>query len=49
MRNCLLTMLGEIIVQVLCKENMTDELRETRDEILDNLEVGFYFVLLPSL
>ncbi len=41
MRNCVLTMMGEMIIKVLSKDDIDDKLKSARDDFLDNLEVTF--------
>lgn len=37
LRNCALQLMGNALIDSLTSENLTDEMRETRDEFLDNL------------
>ncbi len=39
MRNCVLTMMGEMIIKVLSKDDIDEKLKSARDDFLDNLEV----------
>lgn len=38
MRNCVLSVMGEILIKVLNKEDLDDKTKTTRDQFLDNLE-----------
>jgi len=38
MRNCVLGILGEIVIRVLSKENLDNNQKVTRDHFLDKLE-----------
>ena len=49
MRNCVLTMMGEMIIKVLSKDDIDDKLKSARDDFLDNLEVTFSSRLLEGL
>ena len=40
MRNGILGVLGEIVVQVLSKEELEDSAKKLRDQMLDHLEVS---------
>ena len=40
MRNGVLGLMGEIVVKVLCKEDLDDAAKKLRDQLLDKLEVG---------
>ena len=40
MRNGILGLMGEIVVKVLCKEDLDDTAKKLRDQLLDKLEVG---------
>ena len=40
MRNGILGLMGEIVVKVLCKEDLDDAAKKLRDQLLDKLEVG---------
>lgn len=40
MRNCVLTMMGEMLVKVLSKDDIDDKLKSVREDFLDNLEVS---------
>ena len=36
----MLTMMGEMLVRVLCKDDVDDKLKSVREDFLDNLEVS---------
>lgn len=38
MRNCVLDIIGEVVIQILTSETMDDILRETRNTFLDHLQ-----------
>ena len=40
MRNGILGLMGEIVVKVLCKEDLDDAAKKLRDQLLEKLEVG---------
>ena len=40
MRNGILGLMGEIVVKVLCKEDLDATAKKLRDHLLDKLEVG---------
>ena len=40
MRNGILGLMGEIVVKVLCKEDLDDAAKKLRDQLLDKLEVS---------
>ena len=40
MRNGILGLMGEIVVKVLCNEDLDDAAKKLRDQLLDKLEVG---------
>ncbi len=40
MRNCVLTMIGEMLVRVLSKDDIDEKLKSVRKDFLDNLEVS---------
>lgn len=40
MRNGILGLMGEIVVKVLCKEDLDDAAKKLRNQLLDKLEVG---------
>lgn len=40
MRNGILGLMGEIVVKVLCKEDLDAAAKKLRDQLLDKLEVG---------
>ena len=39
MRNGILGLMGEIVVKVLCKEDLDDTAKKLRDQLLDKMEV----------
>ena len=39
MRNCVLTMIGEMLMRVLSTDDIDDKLKSVREDFLDNLEV----------
>ena len=39
MRNGILGLMGEIVVKVLCKEDLDDAAKKLRDQLLDKMEV----------
>ena len=49
MRNGVLSVIGEIIVKVLSKEDLDPNLKNTRDKFLDRLEVLLFSSLLLAL
>lgn len=40
MRNGILGLMGEIVVKVLCKEDLDDAAKKLRDQLLDKMEVS---------
>ena len=40
MRNGILGLMGEIVVKVLCKEDLDDASKKLRDQLLDKMEVS---------
>ena len=53
MRNGILGLMGEIVVKVLCKEDLDDVSKKLRDQLLDKMEAsvtqdGCIFVLFFS-
>ena len=53
MRNGILGLMGEIVVKVLCKEDLDDVSKKLRDQLLDKMEasvrmVGFSFFFLAG-
>lgn len=54
MRNGILGLMGEIVVKVLCKEDLDDVSKKLRDQLLDKMEasvrmVAFHFLQLVIL
>ena len=46
MRNGVLGAMGEILIQVLSKDGLDDKMKDTRDQILEKLEVCTLFYSL---
>ena len=46
MRNGVLGVIGEIVMQVLSKDDLDKKAKETRDQLLDTLEVSVWFAPL---
>jgi len=46
MRNGILGLMGEIVVKVLCKEELDDAAKKLRDQLLDKMEVSVLYVTL---
>ena len=44
MRNGILGLMGEIIVKVLCKDDLDDAGRKLRDQLLDKMEVLLFYL-----
>lgn len=42
MRNGILSLMGEIVVKVLCKEDLDDAAKKLRDQLLDKMEVSVF-------
>ena len=46
MRNGILGLMGEIVVKVLCKEDLDDAAKKLRDQLLDKMEVSVQYIAL---
>ena len=46
MRNGILGLMGEIVVKVLCKEDLDDAAKKLRDQLLDKMEVSVHYIAL---
>ena len=46
MRNGILGLMGEIVVKVLCKEDLDDAAKKLRDQLLDKMEVTVLYIAL---
>lgn len=45
MRNGILGLMGEIVIKVLSKDDLDSKQKITRDQFMDELEVGSYVYL----
>ena len=46
MRNGILGLMGEIVVKVLCKEDLDDAAKKLRDQLLNKMEVTVLYIAL---
>ena len=49
MRNGVLGVMGKLVVLRLSEDDLTENMKDTRDQILDHLEVGYSQVYITPL